>query len=188
MGIELDKQIFVLALKKICYVFLFSVLCGVNFLHAQSKSALEYQVKAAFLYNFTRFISWPAEAFSEPDSPFLIGIAGNDPFGSYIDELVEGENVDGHPIVVQRYKDVNDVGNCHVLFINIDAHLKVKEIFTRINKNTLTVSDVNGFINWGGEIHFYKEDNKIKIQVNMEAVKKSQLEISSKLLKIAKIL
>lgn len=156
---------------------------------AQKKPALEYQVKAAFLFNFTRFINWPPTAFNSPNAPFIIGIIGNDPFGSYIEEIVEGEKVGNHPIAVQRYHDAKDVVNCNILFININEPARVKEILSVIDQqNLLTVSDADNFTKLGGEVRFFKEDNKIRIQINLAAAKASQLEISSKLLRIAKIL
>src|SRR5258708_59565 len=84
-------------------------------LPAQTAASKEYQIKAAFLYNFTQFVSWPPEAFSEPQSPLVIGILGDDPFGSFLDEMVSGEKVNNRPLVVKRYRSVEDIKGCHVL-------------------------------------------------------------------------
>jgi hypothetical protein len=154
----------------------------------QHKSGLEYKIKAAFLYNFTRFVNWPPKAFPSPNEPFVIGIIGKDPFGTYIDEIIKGEKVGERPIQVKRCQDIKDVTGCQILYINIPEQSRVKEIIAKTDQdNTLTVSDVNGFISCGGHFFFFKENNKVRIEINMEATKKSQLEISSKLLSIAKI-
>ena len=164
------------------------LLVGVNVLHAQDKPALEYQVKAAFLYNFTRFITWPATAFSSPDAPFVIGIIGNDPFGSYLEEVVAGEKVDNHPIIVQHYHNQKEIGKCQIIFLNLTEPPELKEALTVLqSENTLAVSDASNFAELGGQVQFFKESGKVRLQINVAAAKKSQLEISSKLLRIAKI-
>lgn len=155
---------------------------------AQSKPSLEYQVKAAFLFNFTRFIRWPATAYAAPDAPFVIGIAGNDPFGTYLDDLVSGEQLDGHRITVRRYADGQEVSGCQLLFINMNEPVKEKALLAQIaRQNILTVSDADDFIKAGGMLHFYEEENKVKMEIKLAAVKAAQLDISSKLLQVAKI-
>jgi hypothetical protein len=155
---------------------------------AAQKPPLEYQLKAAFLFNFTRFIDWPADAFTSPSAPFVIGIVGNDPFGNYLDEMVRGEKTGDHPIIVQHYRTAKDISNCQLLYINLQSAESIKEALSNINPhNVLTVSDADKFMKQGGDVRFFEEDNKIKIQINMAAAKASGLEISSKLLRIAKI-
>jgi hypothetical protein len=165
-------------------LFLFfssQLLCG------QSKTAAEYQVKAVFLYNFTQFIEWPSSAFSSSDDPFVVGIIGNDPFGSYIDETVAGEKFGTHPIQVKRYKDVKDINHCQILYINsADAELVNKILAAVSQKSVLTVSDAPDFYKQGGMVRFFTENNKIRFQVNVELSKAAELNISSKLLSVAK--
>jgi len=157
-------------------------------LAAQNKPPLEYQVKAAFLFNFTRFINWPSSAFKSDDAPFVIGIAGNDPFGSFLDDIVQGESVGGRPIVIQRLNDFKDVSNCRILFINSNEPATIKEILAATaHRSILTVSDADNFIRLGGAVRFFKKENKIKIEINTFAVKDSQLEVSSKLLSVVKV-
>lgn len=152
------------------------------------KPAPEYQVKAAFLYNFTRFIDWPTTAFRSPTSPFVIGIIGDDPFGGYITEIVKGEKVGNHPIIIQRYHNTRDIINCHMLFVNPPATARVKDIVTLIGRRSiLTVSDMENFTAYGGMVNFYKENNKIRFEVNVASSRSAHLEISSKLLTVARI-
>src|SRR6185437_11385368 len=81
----------------------------------------EYQVKAVFVYNFSRFVTWPSSAFASADQPFVIGILGADPFGSHLDEAIHGENMDAHPLVVRHFADIADIGPCQILFIDQSA-------------------------------------------------------------------
>jgi hypothetical protein len=164
------------------------VACNFASLHAQPKPSLEYQVKAAFLFNFTRFIHWPASAYTSADAPFVIGIAQNDPFGAYLDDLVNGEQVDGHHIIIRRYADGQDVSDCQLLYIGSTDQTKLKALLAQMaHRNILTVSDTDDFIKAGGILRFYKDENKIKMEIKLAAAKAAQLDISAKLLQVAKV-
>jgi hypothetical protein len=155
-------------------------------LHSQTSRA--YNTRAAFLLNFTQFIEWPASAYPTVDAPFVIGILGEDPFGASLDETVAGEKVKGHTITIQRYQNVKDIKICHILFINNKEGTKLKEILPALPvKNILTVSDITDFATTGGIIRFRTNKNKIKLQINLSALKDADLSISSKLLKVADI-
>jgi hypothetical protein len=175
------------AVRLIFGIMFLALFCNMLQAQAQRKPALEYQVKAAFLFNFTKFVIWPASAFKADDAPFVIGIFGNDPFGPYLDELVKGESLDTHPIIVQRYTNINEISGCHLLFVNTNQPTQQQIITLTGTVGTLTVSDADGFVKRGGSICFFKQDNKIRIEINVAATKNSKLEISSKLLSIAKI-
>lgn len=143
------------------------------------------QLKAVFLFNFSQFVTWPSNSLPD-NSPFVIGILGNDPFGSYIESVVEGEKLANHSIVVQRYTDVRDMKNCQILFINkANAGELAKSLGSR---STLTVSDDEGFAKSGGMVQFYLASNKIKIRINLNAAKAANLQISSKLLRLAEVI
>jgi hypothetical protein len=144
-----------------------------------------YDVKAAFLYNFSHFVSWPEQAFSASNAPFVIGVLGPDPFGNYLTELIRGEHSNGHPIIVQRYKEAKDIRTCHVLFINTTDAVEVAKGLS--GRNILTVSDTPNFARNGGMICLVTENKKIKLQINQGAAKAAGLEISSKLLRVADI-
>jgi len=146
----------------------------------------EYQVKAVFLYNFTQFVEWPPAALGRQNAPFVIGILGRDPFGSYIDETVAGESITGHPIQVQRYTDVQDIKNCHILFIGQERQTK-EAIAALHDRSILTVGDTNDFVKQGGMIRLFTENNKIRLQINLAAARAVNLGISSKLLRVAEI-
>ena len=148
----------------------------------------EYKVKAAFLFNLTQFVEWPTTVFSEAGSPLTIGILGENPFGSYLEEMVSGENVNGHPLVIKHCQTAEEAERCQIVFINIADKNKVKEAIAAMKgRGILTVSDKNNFINLGGMIKLIKKDNKIGLIVNTESTKEDNLIISSKLLQIANL-
>jgi hypothetical protein len=165
----------------------FLVICFTD-ANAQSERKLpENKLKAVFLYNFTRFVDWPVEAFANASSPFVIGIVGGDPFGNYMEETVTGENINGHPIVIRRFENAV-IENCHILYINSGSSDFIKDIIEQVSsKSVLTVSDHSSFVKWGGMIRFYTEENKIRIQINAAAARDAQLIISSKLLGVAQV-
>lgn len=155
----------------------------------QQPMAKEYQIKAIFLYNFTQFVQWPQEAFREADSPLVIGILGKDPFGSYLDETVKGEVINNHPLEVERYNRVEDVKECHILFITQDGKEEIKRAIDNLKvQPVLTVSEVEGFTRMGGMIRFLNDDGRIKLRINVESAAEAELVISSKLLRLAEII
>jgi hypothetical protein len=157
-------------------------------LSAQTAISLENQVKATFLFNFARFVDWPAKAFSDADAPFIIGVLGEDPFGSYLDETVRGERVNGHPLTVQRYRRVNEIKACQVLFISRSEADRLEQILASLRgRSILTVGDTDDFAARGGMIRLAPEKNKVRMRVNLNAVKAATLTISSKLLRVAEI-
>lgn len=159
------------------------------FLSAQAPPAREYQVKAVFLFNFTQFVEWPPSAFSSSGAPLVIGILGKDPFGPYLQEAVSGEKVNGHPLVIQHYNNLQELRECHLLFINQAAINKPGQLMEGVKgRSILLISDDSNFLNQGGMINFFTKNNKIQIQINPETVKAANLTISSKLLRLAEII
>lgn len=155
---------------------------------AQINPARQYQVKAAFLYNFTQFVEWPARAFSEDRSPIVIGVMGDDTLGSYLEELVTGEEINGHPLEIHRFDPNEEVVICHILFINVMSKYKLKEVLQKTKgESILTVSDMPEFIQKGGMIRFNLVNNKLRFQINPMASDSAELKISSKLLQLAEI-
>ena len=155
--------------------------------HAQERSR-EYQLKAIFLYNFTQFVEWPATAFQEKNSPLVIGILGKDPFGDYLDETVKNEKIGDHPLVVSRFDNVEDITVCHILFVNVEEKSAVRSALHKLAGHAiLTVGDTDYFIREGGMVRFVPDNNKIRMQINLEAARETGLLISSKLLRLAEI-
>lgn len=148
----------------------------------------EYQIKAAFLYNFSQFVEWPAGAFPSAHSPLVIGVIGADPFGSYLDDVVRGETVNSHPLVVQRFRRVEEIKTCHVLFVSQSEANQVEQVLSHVRgRNILTVGDFEGFATRGGMIRFVTENKKIRFRINVRVARAAKLIISSKLLRAAEI-
>ncbi len=175
-------------LSLVCFAVFTLLLLGE--LESPGETALprEYQLKAIFLFNFAQFVDWPSEAFPEGQTPLVIGVLGEDPFGAYLDETVRGEIVNNRPLLVQRYRRVEEIQTCHVLFISRSEAGQLEQILADLKgRSILTVSDVDGFAGRGGMIRFVIENNKIRLRVNLEAAKDADLVISSKLLRPAEI-
>jgi hypothetical protein len=150
--------------------------------------APEYQIKAIFLLNFAQFVEWPPSAFPDTQTPFVIGILGVSPFDAYLDEAVRDETRQNHPVVIQRYRHVEEIERCHILFISQTEIERLEQIFASLQgRSILTVSDAIGFARRGGMIRFVTEKNKIRLRINMEAAKAANLTITSKLLRLAQI-
>jgi uncharacterized protein DUF4154 len=178
-------------LKRLSLVWLvlFAVLLsGGRAAPAETTPPPEYQLKAVFLFNFAQFVEWPPEAFAEAQTPLVIGVLGEDPFGAYLDETVRGETVNNRSLVVHRYRGVEEIKTCHVLFISRSEAGRLEEILASLKgRHILTVSDTGGFAARGGMIRFALEENKIRLRVNLAAAKDANLTISSKLLRPAEI-
>jgi hypothetical protein len=148
----------------------------------------EYQVKAAFLYNFLKFVDWPDSAFINSDAPYVIGVLGQDPFENYLDQITKDKKVKGRPIVIKRFKRYQQLKECHILFFSYSEESRYRRVLADIgNKSVLTVGDTDVFIKDGGMIRFFMTDNKVRFEINLTATKNSNLKLSSKLLQLAKI-
>lgn len=157
--------------------------------HAQrAPSASEYQVKAAFLYNFAKFVEWPAESFTDSAAPLQICVLAKDDFGQELEVVTRGKSVDGHPIQINYVAALNWVKNCHILFVASSERRRPREIFSSLqNSSVLTVGDEPGFAASGGVINFVVENARVRFEVNLEAADQAHLRISSKLLVLAKL-
>ncbi len=156
---------------------------------AQTPISQENQVKAVFLFKLVQFLDWPANAFPESKSPIVIGVLGDDPFGSYLDDLVKGEKIGERPMVVRRFHRVEDVAGCQILFVSRSESGQLNRIFAALKgRCILTVGDVEGFASQGGMVRFATEGGKIQLRINVTAAKAAELTISSKLLALATIL
>jgi hypothetical protein len=154
----------------------------------QAPTQREYQVKAVFLFNFTRFVDWPAAAFADAQQPIVICILGDDPFGSYLDDTVRGEKVDNRSLVVRRLQHVDDFDACQILFVSGSEAGRVEEVVALLKgRSILTVSDADAFGKRGGMVRFVAENNRIRLRVNVAAARAAGLTISSKLLRVAEI-
>lgn len=172
-----------------CWPTTIAMLILVHFnLSAQAPSANEYQLKAAFIYNFTRFVNWPPNPSARSNAYFVIGVLNEDRLADKIRELVKGEQINDRPIVVRSFDSRTEIGNCDILYVSVRDAAGMKDQLPNMNqRGILTISDAPNFARWGGLIRFFKEDNKLRMQINIDQAREARFSMSSKLLSISSI-
>jgi len=170
-----------------------ATLCLILFLpltwlwQAHAQEVPEYQLKAAFLYNFAKFIEWPQTAFKDSSAPFVIGILGDDPFGENIN-FIKSKKVKSRKLEIKHFKNLKDLKTCQILFVSSSEKKQLPEILAAVKDSTmLTVGDVDSFIESGGVIRFVLENETLGFAINAEAVKQAEFKISSQLLKFGQL-
>ena len=148
--------------------------------------SLEYEVKAAFLLNFTKFIEWPASTFADGGSPFTICILGKDPFGKLLDSVVEGEMVDGHKLAVRKISEPPVAHSCQIVFVE-GSEKELRRRLGNAGPGVLTVGEGENFIREGGMIGFVIDQNRVRFDINRAAAESAGLKLSSKLLSVARV-
>lgn len=148
----------------------------------------EYQVKAVFLFNFALFTDWPATAFADAKTPLVIGVAGDDPFGEFLNQVVAGEKAKGRPIEIKRYGHASEAQGCHILFVSDSEKRRIDDDLAPLGTQPiLTVSDISRFARRGGMVEFFTTRGRIRLRVNLQNARAAGLTISSKLLRPAEI-
>jgi hypothetical protein len=173
----------------------------IAFADTASAKYKEYEVKAAFIFNFLKFIDWPQEKTAGNNNQIVIGIIGEDPFGPAAD-VFKDKSVEKHELLVKRFEGIeqirklsekdknerlNALKRCHLLFICQSEQKQIRDIIEIVNNSAvLTVADTDGFIESGGIINLFTEDNKIRFDINQGTAEKTGLKIRSQLLRLAK--
>jgi hypothetical protein len=153
---------------------------------AQDATPSEYQLKAAFLFNFAKFVEWPPDSSGESTAPFVIGILGSSPFGDDLQQTIQGKSINNRPLITREVHSLTEATNCQILFISTSERKRLPEIFKTLgDAHVLTVGENDQFIRAGGMINFVMEEQKIRFQINNDAAKRVGLKISSKLLGLA---
>ena len=153
---------------------------------SQPASPTEYEVKAAFLYNFGRFVSWPHEAFEDSSAALVIGLLGQDPFGATIDAMVGDKKLQGRPVRIRRFESYPGPASCHILFTTWSDPEPLRRLFAALGESpVLTVGESAEFAALGGIVRFFLEENKVRFEVNSAAAERAALTISSKMLRLA---
>jgi hypothetical protein len=147
----------------------------------------EYEIKAAYLFNFARFVTWPATAFPTHDVPFVICVLGPDPFGTTLDQTVAREVVDGRSLHARRIAGPEDSAGCQIVFVGTGAGSEADLPEALRDRPILTVGDGDAFARKGGTIGFRFEDNTVRLTVNPDALKRAGLAMSSQLLRVANL-
>src|SRR5437868_14758060 len=149
---------------------------------AQSASQREYKIKAAYLYNFIKYVDWPSYG-----DTITIGVLGSDPFGTALAPL-SGKVVKGRRLLIKHLDSVREAQQCQIIFVSSPERQRLQEIFESLRSaRVLTVGETQGFADGGGIINFIEENNKVRFEINEEAARRTGLNISSELLKLARV-
>ncbi len=153
-----------------------------------AEGGFEYRVKATFLFNFAKFVTWPAAAQGAAGAPTVVGILGQDPFGAVLDQTLAGQSVGGHPFQIRRLTSQDALTGCHLLFISRSEKDRLASLLPSLRDHpVLTVGETDGFCQQGGLVNFAVVEGKVKIEINPVECEKSGLKVSSKLLSVAKV-
>jgi hypothetical protein len=177
--------------------FMIAILLGLSWAlpaGAQSSDTAEsseYLIKAGFIYNFAQLVQWPSTSLSQGDTPIVIGILGTDPFGATLDRVLENKKLDGRNLVIKRLKwskELKDLKDCNILFVSSSEKEHIAEVVNIVKlMPILTIGETPGFASRGVIINLILEGNKVRFEVNIEAAKQANLNISSRLLALARI-
>lgn len=148
----------------------------------------EYQVKAAFLYNFAKFVEWPPGVFKTAKDPILICVLGHNPFGNALEEAIRGKSIAGRSLASRQVSDTESAGACQILFVGSADGKHFRSLLDSLKSmGILTVGEAPGFATDGGVINFKLDDGRVHFEINVDAAEQEQLHISAKLLSLAQI-
>lgn len=154
---------------------------------AEAQALREYQIKAAFLYNFLKFVDWPSQALPETSDAITICVFGDDPFGEALD-FIKDKMVRGRRLAIRRLGPVTNLEACHVLFIGASEEARVPQVMQSLRgSSVLTVGEMERFAEAGGIINFVLEKNKVRFEINLNSAERAGLKLSSQLLSLAKV-
>jgi hypothetical protein len=161
-------------------------LLSLGMARAEDTQLTESKLKAAFLFNFVKFVEWPPAAFADTNSPLTIGILGDNPFDGDLAAIIHDKTINNRTLAIKPLRSVTEVTNCQVLFICASVKTKIPETIAGLGSaSILTVGDTDRFVETGGMINFVKEGKKIRFEINEAAAKRAGLRVSSKLLSLA---
>jgi hypothetical protein len=154
---------------------------------ADAAQLSEYDVKAAFLFNFAKFIEWPPRAFVSGSAPLVIGVLGADPFGDSLRNTVKGQTVQGRPIEIRACQSEGETASCHVLFISRAEGERCRELLKAVvGRPILTIGEADDFLDLGGMINFVLVNRNVRFDINTKGLNGAGLKASSKLLTVAR--
>ena len=170
------------------WMLLLALLSGPRGAGAAEAGPTEYQVKAVFLFNFAKFIEWPPAKLGEPDSPLVIGIIGDNPFGTLLDETIKDQTINGHKLVSRAISTTAEAAACHIVFISRSEKERLRPLLAGLKgQPVVTVSELRGFAQDGGMIALVLLNGRVKLEINPAAAGEAGVKLSSKLLSIARI-
>jgi hypothetical protein len=154
----------------------------------QADPSVEYQVKAAFLFNFAKFVEWPQDAFQSDKAPISLCLFRHDPFGGALDEVIREKAINNHELQARRINDLAQLKACQLVFVSQKEEGQLPEILTSLKgASALVVGESADFAERGGAVQFFLENNKLRFAINVDAIQRARLQASSKLLALARI-
>ena len=154
----------------------------------QAPALTENEIKAGFLFNFTKFVEWPTDAFSDANSPIILGIVGEDPFGDLLVQAVAGKSVNGRAVLLKHFKEEQPLRACNILFVSGSEEKHLARILEKLKGSSiLTVGETDGFAQAGGIINFTIEGNRVRLEINLDAATRTRLKISAKVIAVARL-
>lgn len=171
-------------------IFLLWIVAFINLpIKSFTQQYTEYELKAAYIFNFGKFVQWPEEAFKKSTDPFIIGIFGNDPFGEILQQTIQNKTLQNRPIIIINILNIEDASTCHILFICKTNKFNLTQVIQSLNnKPVLTIGDnIEEFCQTGGIINFTGQHSQKRFEINNKASARVSLIISSKLLVLSRI-
>lgn len=170
-----------------CAALIVGSFCASLPAHAQISSTEEYRLKLAFLYNFAKFVEWPADAFPSKQAPLNICIVGRDPFDAEFERQVTERNLYGHPVTIRTLRANDGFGGCHLIFLPASSDGSLPGVLRLLDGSAITVGESAGFVTRGGVLSFLLEGTNLRFTVNLNASQRTRCRISSRFLALAKI-
>jgi len=180
------------SIKTFCMRSLVTVLAALTmslctFTLLAQTTAKEYRIKAAFLFNFAKYVEWPPDTFKDANSPLTYCTIGDDPFQGVLDESLNAKSVGTRPLRVQHLSPPENFQGCQILFIGTNEKKRITAVLETLKLSpVLVVGESNHFVQQGGTVGFLSEDNTIRFEVNLDVAQRARLNISATLLSVAK--
>lgn len=156
--------------------------------NGQGRVLNEYEAKAAFLFNFVKFIEWPSQAFADDNSPLIIGVVGDDGSSVVVEQIINGKTANGRRLIVKRFSSSKKLTYCHMIFVRASERDNIRQTLAATGPGTLTVGETENFVRWGGIITFIVVDGKLRLEINQTSAERAGLKISAKLLSLARVI
>ena len=184
-------QALLIRVSSICrntVALVFVITTCASFRSAQAQTINEYEAKAAFLFNFVKFVEWPAQAFTDDSSPLIIGVVGDDKSSIVIEQIISGKIANGRRVIVKRFSNFRALTHCHMVFVRSSERDRIRQTIAAAGPGALTVGEIESFAQWGGVINFTIADGKLRLEINQTSAERAGLKISAKLLSLARVI
>ncbi|MDP3857921.1 MAG: YfiR family protein [Stagnimonas sp.] len=168
-------------------VLLAVVLLAAQGAHAAEAVSKEYQIKAAFLYNFAKFVEWPPASFADASSPIIIGVLGQNPFGGELEQVVKDRKINGRDVLIKTLETVEQAASVQIVFLAAGEDARIPKLLAAVSdKAVLTVGESDAFASQGGAIRFVLDGDKVRFRINLTPADRAHLKIGGQLQQLAK--